>query len=68
MKNRHAQLFNLLLITAGAVLIFVPLTTVENEKYLKSLGIVLMMYGLYRATNQFIVYEEDRKKDKDEEK
>ena len=67
MKKNNSQLLNSLLITVGAALTLYGITSDEDSKYIKILGIIILMLGLYRATNFFIVSEEDRKNEKEED-
>lgn len=68
MKKKHAQLLNFLIIIIGAILVIIGIASEGDNKYFKIFGIVFLMFGLYRATNEFVSLEEERKKeDKDEE-
>ncbi|MCM5663516.1 hypothetical protein [Galbibacter mesophilus] len=48
------KLFSLLCIVLGAILIFVFNDESDYDKYLKILGFVLLMYGLYKSTQLWV--------------
>ena len=65
MIKNNSQLVNTLIIIVGAGLSFYGITAVGEYKYMKIIGIVILMFGLYRATQQFVVSEEKRKDEND---
>ena len=67
-KKKNTQLLNFLLITVGSGLTLYAITAEDDYIYLKVVGIIFLMFGLYRATNEFIVSEEERKNKENDEK
>ena len=61
-RKNNSQLLNFVLITLGGGCLLVGITAEKDFVFLKIVGIVLLMLGLYRATNVFITSEEERKK------
>ncbi|MDG3583402.1 MULTISPECIES: hypothetical protein [Galbibacter] len=59
------KLFSFLCIIIGAVMIFIFDDNSEYDKYLKIIGFILLMFGLYRSTRLWV--KENPKKDKNEE-
>lgn len=66
MKKDNSQVINTVLICiGGGILIYVIADEGKDNVYLLILGIVLLMYGLYKATNHW-VYTKDEFHDDDE--
>lgn len=67
MSKDRSQLINAIFIfTGGGVLVF-ELINGEKNPYLLILGLVLLMFGLYRATNHWSYTKDDHKKKLDED-
>lgn len=66
MKKDHSQFINTILIIIGGILLIFQLTEEERNPYLLILGLVILMFGLYRATNHWS-YTKDDYKNEDEE-
>ncbi|WP_456867339.1 hypothetical protein [Galbibacter sp. BG1] len=63
------KLVSLLCIVAGAILVFMFNNQSEYDKYLKILGFILLMFGLYQSTKLWVKDnpKEDKKQDKKED-
>lgn len=68
--NLNRQLINVLIVVIGAGLLIYDLAAEGENIYIKISGLVLLMYGLYTATQQWTVgnknEEEDSEFDDDE--
>jgi len=67
MKKDRSQLINTILIVIGGVLLIFQLTGENREPYLLILGLVILMFGLYRATNHWSYTKNDYKNEGQEE-
>ncbi|RKS42700.1 hypothetical protein BC962_3157 [Gillisia mitskevichiae] len=67
MNRRYGQIINTLLIVIGGAIMIYTITGEDRNKYLQILGLVIIMFGLYRATN-FWVETKDEEDDNTEEK
>lgn len=61
MKKDRSQLINTILIVIGGVLLVLQLTEEERNPYLLILGLAVLMFGLYRATNHWSYTKDDYK-------
>ena len=61
MKN--SQIINTVLILAGGVLLIYAIAVEDANKYLKIGGLVIIMFGLYRATNFWVATKDDHKEE-----
>lgn len=66
MKN--AQLINTILIVLGGGLLLYAIAAEEANQYIKIAGLVIIMLGLFRATNFWVVTKDDHKNDNEEGK
>lgn len=65
MKKNNSQFINsLLIIVGGALLLFEILEGKENVYFLIT-GIILLMFGLYRATNHWVETKDDHKQEEE---
>jgi hypothetical protein len=53
-------------VVGGALLIF-QLADNERNVYILVVGLILLMFGLYRATNHWSITKDDHKLDKEED-
>lgn len=67
MKKPSAQFINSMLILVGGVILLFQISGEERNVYMMILGIVLLMYGLFNATNYWVETKDDHKKEKEEE-
>jgi len=61
------QFWNSLFIVVGGAILLYEISGEERNVYAMIMGLVLLMYGLYRATNFWVETKDDHKKDKEEE-
>lgn len=61
MKKDNAQIINTTLIVAGGIVLVLELAGEQKNVYLLILGIVILMFGLYRATNHWSITKDDYK-------
>ncbi|HEY9185377.1 MAG TPA: hypothetical protein VIM94_08635 [Salegentibacter sp.] len=66
MKN--TQLINTILIVVGGGLLLYAITVENANQYLKIAGLVIIMFGLFRATNFWVVTKDDHKEENKEDK
>lgn len=67
MNKKHGQLINTILIVIGGAIMIYTISMEDRNRYLQVLGLVIIMFGLYRATN-FWVETKDDEEDNNEEK
>ncbi len=60
--NTKKQLFSTLFILIGAVLLVYGMIVENTNVYIKVIGIIILMFGLYSSTK---VWVEDNKQDKE---
>lgn len=63
MYKDRSQLINAIFIFIGGALLVFQLAGGEKNPYLLILGLVLLMFGLYRATNHWSYTKDDHKKE-----
>ena len=51
--NTNRQIFNTFIIVIGATLVIYDLLADSGNVYIKIIGLVLLMFGLYTATQQW---------------
>lgn len=59
MNKKHTQIINVILIVVGGAILIFTITGEEKSKYLQILGLVIIMLGLYRATNHWVETKDD---------
>ena len=67
MKKDYSQLINTLLILSGGIVLIFEISGDKKNVYLLILGIILLMYGLYRATNHWTITKDDHLEEDPEE-
>ena len=67
MKKPSAQFWNSMFIIVGGVILLFEISGEEKNVYAMILGLVMLMFGLYRATNFWVETKDDHKKEKEEE-
>lgn len=63
MVKKHGQLINALLIVIGGAIMIYSITGEGRSKYFQILGLVIIMFGLYRATNYWVETKDDGNED-----
>ena len=59
----NSQVVNTLLIVVGGGLLLYTLSADDVSPYFKIIGLVIIMLGLYRATNFWVATKDDHKKE-----
>ena len=59
MKKNNSQLINSLLIIVGGALLIFEISGENKDVYVLIGGIILLMFGLYRATNHWVETKDD---------
>ncbi len=67
MNKKYGQLINTILIVIGGAIMIYTISAEDRNRYLQVLGLVIIMFGLYRATN-FWIETKDDEDDNNEEK
>lgn len=67
MKSNSQFINSFLIIGGGAILVY-EISGDEKNVYLLILGLVLLMFGLYRATNHWAITKDDHKQEDGENK
>lgn len=63
MKKLNSQAVNTFLIVVGGVLLLIKIAGEKDNSYLLILGLVMLMFGLYRATNHWVYTKDDHKEE-----
>lgn len=61
MKN--SQVINTILIVAGGAMLLYAIAVENTPQYIKIAGLVVIMFGLYRATNFWVETKDDHKEE-----
>lgn len=67
MKKNNSQLINFLLIVLGGAFLLFEISGKKENVYFLIAGIVLLMFGLYRATNHWVYTKDDHKEESEEQ-
>ncbi|MDR9458128.1 MAG: hypothetical protein RI572_12035 [Salegentibacter sp.] len=65
---KTTQLINTVLIVLGGALLLYAIAAEDANQYVKITGLVIIMFGLFRATNFWVATKDDHKEDKEEDK
>lgn len=68
MEKRNSQAINTILIILGGGLLIYSIAVENPERYIQILGFIIIMLGLYRATNHWVETKDDHIEDKEEPK
>ena len=66
MNKKYGQLINTLLIVIGGAIMIYTISGEGGNKYLQILGLVIIMFGLYRATNFWVETKDDEDENNEE--
>jgi len=66
MSKDRSQFINTSFIVVGGILLIFQISEEEKNPYLLILGLVLLMFGLYRATNHWSYTKDDHKNSPEE--
>lgn len=61
MKNSNSQVINTLLIIIGGALLIFEISGSKENVYFLIAGIIMLMFGLFRATNHWVETRDDHK-------
>lgn len=61
MKKDRSQLINAICIVIGGFLLIFQISGEDRNPYILILGLVILMFGLYRATNHWVYTKDDHK-------
>jgi uncharacterized protein YxeA len=67
MKKPSSQFINSAVLIIGGVLLIFEISGEERNVYVMIIGLVMLMFGLYRATNYWVETKDDHKKDEEGE-
>ncbi len=63
----NSQVINSTLIFIGGALLLYSISADDVSPYFKIIGLVIIMLGLYRATNYWVATKDDHKEDSEKE-
>lgn len=63
MKKFNSQVFNSFLIILGGAMLLYEISGDKENVYILIVGIILLMFGLYRATNHWVYTKDDHKQE-----
>lgn len=63
----NAQFINAILIIVGGLFLLTKIVGEGENVYFLVIGIVLLMFGLYRATNHWVYTKDDHKKENEDQ-
>ncbi|MDT0650615.1 hypothetical protein [Autumnicola edwardsiae] len=67
MSNRNSQVVNTILIVVGGGLLIYTIAAENPNQYFKIFGLIIIMIGLYRATNHWVATKDDHKEEENQE-
>lgn len=67
MNKPSSQFINSAVIIIGGMLLIFEISGEQRNVYVMIVGLVMLMFGLYRATNFWVETKDDHKKDEDTE-
>ncbi len=68
MEKKNSQAINTILIILGGGLLIYSIAVENPERYIQILGFIIIMLGLYRATNHWVETKDDHKETEEEQK
>ncbi len=66
MKKPSAQFINSMLILVGGAILLYEISGEERNVYSMIVGLVLLMYGLFKATNFWVETKDDHKEEQED--
>ncbi|MFD1096203.1 hypothetical protein [Salegentibacter chungangensis] len=67
MAKNNSQLYNTIFIIIGGALLLYTIAVEDASHYIKIAGLIVIMFGLYRATNYWAATKDDHKEEQNEE-
>ncbi len=68
MDKKNSQVINTILIILGGGLLIYTIAAENPERYIQILGFIIIMLGLYRATNHWVETKDDHNEPEEEQK
>lgn len=65
MNKKNAQVLNTIFIVVGGAMLIYTIASEEPQKYLQIAGFIIIMFGLYRATNHWVETKDDHKEEQE---
>jgi hypothetical protein len=65
MNKKNAQVVNTAFIVVGGAMLIYTIASEEPHQYLQIAGFVIIMFGLYRATNHWVETKDDHKEEQE---
>lgn len=62
----NSQVLNTLLILVGGACLLYAISAEDVSPYFKIIGLIIMMFGLYRATNFWVATKDDHQEDEED--
>ncbi len=62
-----SQILNTVLIVVGGGLLMYAISVEDASPYIKIIGLVVIMFGLYKATNYWVATKDDHKKENEDQ-
>ena len=66
MNKKYGQIINTVLIVIGGGILIYTISEEDKNRYLQILGLVVIMFGLYRATNHWVETKDDHEEDNED--
>lgn len=66
MNKKYGQIINTALIVLGGGILIYTISGEDKSPYLQILGLVIIMLGLYRATNHWVETKDDHKNENED--
>lgn len=67
MDKKDGQVVNTILIVIGGGLLIYTIAAEEPQKYFQIIGFIIIMLGLYRATNHWVETKDDHKEEQNQQ-
>lgn len=58
-SKKYSSILNVTCIIVGGAMLLYTISSEEKNKYLQIFGLIIIMFGLYRATNHWIETKDD---------
>lgn len=65
MDKKSGQVVNTVFIVVGGAMLIYTIASEEPQQYLQIAGFVIIMFGLYRATNHWVETKDDHKEEQE---
>lgn len=58
-NKKYSSILNVICIIVGGAMLLYTISSEEKNKYFQIFGLIIIMFGLYRATNHWIETKDD---------